>query len=72
MAKGEIACFEQFLLLSQYFQSCLLQMLQNTSIAGNSLEQMLPNRAGKFISMTLNLEKGHSLHVMVGWVKCVS
>ena len=36
MAKGEIACFEQYLLLPQYFQK--LQMGQNASIGGKELK----------------------------------
>ena len=37
MAKGEIACFEQFLLLSQCFKCRLLQRRQNGSINGKGL-----------------------------------
>ena len=39
VTKGEIACFEHFLLLPQCFQeSSLMQMRQNASIIGEGLK----------------------------------
>ena len=43
MAKGEIARFEQFLLLSLCFsKSCLLQRRQKASIIGKGLTKSVP------------------------------
>ena len=58
MGKGEIACYEQFLLFPQCFQRLVSEEHQKVSLCGNGLRAMFLNRCEFDTVFKTNYSKG--------------